>query len=72
MTRDLLTDVSITTTEEFEAVLAAAVEKATKADLDVRGAWEFTTRGSIHDWEVEIVELASDREGEEEEEKEED
>ena len=63
MTRDLLTDVSITTADEFEAVLAATVENATQSDVDVRGAWEFTTRGSIHDWEVEIVELAADREG---------
>lgn len=65
MTRDPLTDVSIQTAEEFEAVLAAAVEKAVKADVDVRGAWEFQTRGSTHDWEVEIIELARDRDDEE-------
>ncbi len=58
MTRDQLRDVSITSTDEFEAVLAEAVEKAIKADVDVRGAWEFQTRGSTHDWEVEIIELA--------------
>lgn len=58
MTRDQLSDVQITTAEEFESVLAAAVEKAVHADVDVRGAWEFETRGSTHDWEVEIVELA--------------
>ncbi|GAB3686110.1 hypothetical protein GCM10028857_17650 [Salinarchaeum chitinilyticum] len=39
-------------------MLAATVEKAIKADVDVRGAWEFQTRGSTHDWKVEIVELA--------------
>ena len=60
MTRDQLRDVSITSADEFEAVLAEAVEKAIKADVDVRGAWEFQTRGSTHDWEVEVVELARD------------
>jgi hypothetical protein len=60
MTRDQLTDVSISSPEEFEAVLAEAVEKAVTADVDVSGAWEFQTRGSTHDWEVEIVELARD------------
>ncbi len=58
MTRDLLRDVTITSEEEFEAVLAAAVETAIEADVDVRGAWEFRTRGSTHDWEVQVVELA--------------
>jgi hypothetical protein len=58
MTRDLLSDISIESSEEFEAVLAAAVEKAVESDVDVRGAWEFRTRGSTHDWEVEIIELA--------------
>ena len=65
MTRDILTDVSIENAEEFEAVLAAAVEKATEANVDVRGAWEFQTRGSTHDWEVEIIELARDGDDEE-------
>ena len=58
MTRDRLNDGSITSTDDFEAVLAEAVEKAIEADVDVRGAWEFRTRGSTHDWEVNIVELA--------------
>lgn len=58
MTRDHLRDVSITSAEEFKAVLAEAVEKAIHSDVDVRGAWEFQTRGSTNDWEVEIVELA--------------
>ncbi len=57
MTRDQLRDVSITSADEFEAILAEVVEKAVEADVDVRGAWEFRTRGSTHDWEVEIVEL---------------
>ncbi|PSP45283.1 hypothetical protein BRD08_01340 [Halobacteriales archaeon SW_10_66_29] len=58
MTRDQLRDGSITSAEEFEAILAEAVEKAIEADVGVRGAWEFRTDGSTHDWEVEIVELA--------------
>ena len=58
MTRDQLPDGSITSTDEFEAVLAEVVEKAIEADVDVRGAWEFRTRGSTHDWEVKVIELA--------------
>jgi len=58
MIRDQLDDVSITSDDDFEAILAEAVEKAIKADVDVRGAWEFRTRGSTHDWEVQITELA--------------
>jgi len=58
MTRDQLRDGMITDSDEFEAILAEAVEKAVEADVDVRGAWEFRTEGSTHDWEVEIVELA--------------
>lgn len=57
MTRDQLEDVQITNPDEFEAVLAEAIERAVVAGVDVRGAWEFQTRGSTHDWEVEIVEL---------------
>lgn len=58
MTHEKLRDDSITSADEFEAVLAEAVEKAIENDVDVRGAWEFRTRGSTHDWEVEIIELA--------------
>jgi len=58
MTRDDLQDVSITSADEFEAVLAEAVEKAILSDVDVLGAWEFRTRGSTHEWEVNISELA--------------
>lgn len=66
MTHKKLRDVSITSADEFEAVLAEAVEKAIGEDVDVRGAWEFRTRGSTYDWEVEIIELARypDNEGE--------
>ncbi len=58
MTRNQLPDGSITSADEFEAVLAEVVEKAVEADVDVRGAWEFRTRGSTHDWEVMVIELA--------------
>ncbi|RQG87035.1 hypothetical protein EA462_15455 [Natrarchaeobius halalkaliphilus] len=58
MTRDQPGDGSITNADDFEAALAEVVEKAVEADVDVRGAWEFRTRGSIHEWEVEIIELA--------------
>lgn len=58
MTRDQLEDISIATAEEFREVLAETVERAIQSDVDVRGAWEFRTKGSTHDWEVEIVELA--------------
>lgn len=65
MTRNDLADVTITDSEEFETVLAAVVEKAVESGVDVRGAWEFETRGSIHNWEVEIVELAKNSRDEE-------
>lgn len=58
MTRDPFSDLTITSSEEFEAVLAVAIEQAVDAGVDIRGAWEFDTRGSVHDWEVEIMALA--------------
>lgn len=57
MTRDRLDDGDVATAEAFEDVLAEAIERAIKNGVDVRGAWEFRTQGSTHDWEVEIVEL---------------
>jgi hypothetical protein len=59
MSQNKLDDGSITSADDFEAVLAEAVEQAIKADIDVRGAWEFRTGGSTHDWEVMINELAT-------------
>ena len=58
MTRDHRDDSTITSQDEFEARLAGLVERAVKDGVDVRGAWTFRTRGSTHDWEVEIYELA--------------
>jgi len=64
MTRDNVPNFTIRDSKEFEAVLTAVVENAVKAGVDVRGAWEFETRGSTHNWEVEIIELAKDFEDE--------
>lgn len=68
MTRDTLADVRITSEDDFRAVLSELFEKAIHADVDVRGAWEFRTGGSTHDWEVEVVELAREVENEDGEE----
>lgn len=59
MTPDTLPDDAISNAAEFEDYLAAIVENAVDADVDVRGAWEFRTRGSTHDWEVQLTELAN-------------
>lgn len=66
MTRDTLADVTIDSDDDFEAVLAEAVERAVKAGVDVRGSYAFRTGGSTHEWELQIVELANDRESYEE------
>jgi len=58
MKDDYKSAVTITSSEEFEAALAAIIETAVEADVDVRGAWEFQTRGSTHDWDVNVTELA--------------
>jgi len=60
---------SVTSPAEFERALAAVVEAAVTSGVDVRGAWEFQTRGSTHDWEVNVTELAkrSDDESEHDE-----
>ncbi|MFC6757045.1 MULTISPECIES: hypothetical protein [Haloarcula] len=39
--------ITITSPDQFEA---AIVEPAIEAAVDVRGAWEFQTRGSTYDW----------------------
>ncbi|ELZ81823.1 hypothetical protein C453_17444 [Haloferax elongans ATCC BAA-1513] len=65
MTRDKLKDVTVTSVEDFESVLAEAIERATAEGVDVRGAWEFQTSGSPHDWEVQVVELARNFDGNE-------
>lgn len=65
MTRDYLSDGAITTADEFEGVLAEAVEQAIAEGVEVRGAWEFQTRGSTLDWEIQVVELDRDHDDEE-------
>jgi hypothetical protein len=67
MTGDKYSDISVSTSGEFEAALAAVVEAAVIDDIDVRGAWEFQTRGSAHNWEVEISELAKRLDAEDDE-----
>lgn len=67
MTRERLADVRIEDDEDFEAVLAEAVEKALETGVDVRGAWAFETAGSTYNWEVEIVELARELDADDEE-----
>lgn len=57
MSQHDLSDVSIEREEDFEALLAEAVQKADHAGVDVRGAWEFRTKGSTYHWEVLIVEV---------------
>lgn len=63
MKDDYKSAVTITSTDEFEAALAAIIETAIEDGVDVRGAWEFQTRGSTHDWEVNVTELAKRPDG---------
>lgn len=58
MTRDQLPDDSISSTDEFESVLAEVMESAIEAEIDVRGAWEIRTQSTTYDLEIEIIELA--------------
>ena len=58
MTRDTYPDIPTGSPEEFKQALATVVEMAIKDGVDVRGAWEFQTRGSTYNWEAEISELA--------------
>lgn len=57
MTDDTLADIHVDSTTRFKILLSQLVERAVKTDVDVRGTWEFATQGSIHNWEVEIIEL---------------
>jgi hypothetical protein len=67
MSRDNYSDISVSNSEEFEAALAGIVEAAIKNGIDVRGAWEFQTGGSTHNWELQISELAKTLDADEEE-----
>lgn len=57
MTHDHFADLRITSEDDFESALRELVQKAVLENVDVSGTWEFATRGSTHNWEVEIVEL---------------
>lgn len=60
MTRNLFSDVRITTPNEFRVVLSALSQKAIEENVDIGGTWEIATRGSTYNWEVEFVELAKE------------
>ena len=57
MTNDRTIETPIRSSKAFESALAAIVESAVEEDVDVRGAWEFETRGSTLEWEVNVTEL---------------
>lgn len=57
MNEDALSDIDVEGPDDFEDLLAQMIEKADHAGVDVRGAWEFRTKGSTYYWEVLIVEV---------------
>lgn len=57
MTRDTTIEMPISSSAAFETALALLVQSAVTEGVDVRGAWEFETDGSILEWEVQISEL---------------
>jgi hypothetical protein len=63
MRDEYIADGAISTDQDFEAALAAAVEQALTAGVDVRGAWEFETGGSVENWEIEVFELYKEFDG---------
>jgi hypothetical protein len=58
MTEGYLDTGSMADAAPFQTVLGEAVERALKAAVDARSAWEVETAGSTHLWDVEIVEPA--------------
>jgi hypothetical protein len=60
MTSDHPIETPISSSKAFESALAAIVESAVAEGVDVRGAWEFETRGSLLEWEVNVSELDRD------------
>lgn len=60
MTRNLFSDVRITTPNEFRVVLSALAQKVIDENVDICGTWEVATRESTDNWEVEFVELAKE------------
>jgi len=57
MTRNHHIETPITSAEAFEDALATLVGSAIENDVNVRGAWEFETRDSTLEWDVNISEL---------------
>lgn len=64
MTRDSRDRTESTDDVEFREELAALVEQATEAGVDVRGSWELSTREEGPNLEVEFVSLAKEMESE--------
>jgi hypothetical protein len=57
MTRDQADGGTIGNDDEFEAALAGVIEAAIDSGVDVRGAWEVRSSDTMHEWEVQVVEL---------------
>ena len=57
MTSDALSDVIITTEEQFNSLLTELLIIAQNGGVEVTGAWECDNHGAHTDWEVEILEL---------------
>jgi hypothetical protein len=62
MTRDTRFDGSITTSAAFSNTLQDLLLAADANGVEVAGAWECRSNGSVPDWEAVITELAKDAE----------
>lgn len=62
MTRDFTIDDTITTADEFEAVLGELLTAATENGFDPEGSWVYRSDGTEQDWEVMVVELEKEAE----------
>lgn len=57
MTRDSAFDVTISTTDEFEAALGELLAAAAGNGIDPEGSWEYRSDDSGADWEIMVIEL---------------
>lgn len=64
MTHDFAFDDTISTAEEFEAVLGELLSAATGNGLDPEGSWVYRSNGTVSDWEVMVIELETGPTGE--------
>ena len=60
MTTNELSNLTITTDEQFESLLSELLDTAMDNGLDVTGVWTCDNHRARHDWEVEVVELLAD------------